>query len=129
MITIKDLKKEDILQNDNCFRKVISIINEDLVVLSQSWHNNSVKEHITEISQEIAVICSNYELKDYTLVKKDWSWRDLKVGDEYWNFNEDGTYADIWENDKYDMFRVKSGIIYQTEKDAKEAYELIMSKE
>ena len=38
-------------------------------------------------------------------------------------------YNTIWSNYEIDLFRAKSGNIYQTEKEAEEAYKLIMSKE
>ena len=46
MITIKELKKGDIIQINNRFRKVISIINEDLVALSADWYKHNSKENI-----------------------------------------------------------------------------------
>ncbi len=130
MIKIKDLKKGDILQSNNWFRKVISIINEDLVALSESWDKDSVKEYIKECSQNYYQSYTDYSLEDYTLVKQDWSWKDLKNKDKYWVLHISGSVSYIfWENTKSDAFRAKSGNIYQTEKEAEEAYELIMSKE
>ena len=130
MIKIKDLKKGDILQSNNWFRKVISIINEDLVALSESWDKDSVKEYIKECSQNYYQSYTDYSLKDYTLVKQDWSWRNLEDGNRYWYLDEHGKKSyDYWDNYIIDQFRVKSGNIYQTEKEAEEAYELIMSKE
>lgn len=130
MITIKELKKGDIIQINNRFRKVISIINEDLVALSADWYKHNSKENIEQWSQSFNNLYTQYDLKDYILVKQEWSWKDLKVGDEYCHINSMGDiYNTIWSNYEIDLFRAKSGNIYQTEKEAEEAYKLIMSKE
>ena len=131
MIKIKDLKKGDVLQNGDYFKKVISVINEDMIVLSFTWSNISSKEYTAKMSQETSGIYGQYELKNYTLVKKDLSWRDLKEEDEYWYLDSTGNIfcGRPFNDGEIFLFRAKSNNIYQTKKDAEEAYKVIMSKE
>ena len=130
MITIKDLKKGDVIQSDNHFTKVISVINEDVVALSNSWEIKDGKEHISDSSQSLCGIYCAYDLKKYALVTPEWKASELKVGDKYWCLDIYGNVVGgLWGGDNVDRYRLKTNNIYQTEKDAEEAYELIMSKE
>ena len=128
-LKISDLRVGDVIQIGDYFRKIIDVF-PNSVLVSVSWNNNSEDNYKEMRKKEASDLCSEYDLKDYTLVKQKWSWKDLKEEDEYWFIDIYGHLnINIWTASEYDLFRAKSGNVYQTKKDAQEAYKLIMSKE
>ena len=128
-LKINDLKVGDVIQSGDYFRKIIDVF-PNSVLVSVSWNNNSEDNYKEMSKKEASDLYSEYDLKDYTLVKQEWSWKKLKQNDNYWFLDAYGNLnTSIWTANEYDLFRAKSDNIYQTKKDAQEAYKLIMSKE
>lgn len=57
-----------------------------------------------------------------------WSADKLELGDDYWIIDANGVVEEAnWGYDEIDIFRLKAGIIYQTEELAQEAYNKIIN--
>ncbi len=131
---IKDLKIGDIIKHKDMFHKILDKT-DNLVAVSFCRLEEHSKENIKEYSLRYSCHFSEYDLKDFTLVIPEWKASELKYGDRYWYincglpYNSIGVDWAIWHNDKFDRFHLKSGNIYQTEKDAEKAYQEIMNKE
>lgn len=118
MITIKELKVGDIVENQSGYRCEVLVITGKLIALSSFSNYNNFSIWKTE-----------HELKDYTLIKPEWKPENLKGGDEYWYINNFGSVETrIFANDKGDNFRIKTKNCFPNEESAEKRYKEIMGE-
>lgn len=124
---IKDLKVGDVIKNKDAYFCKVLDKTDNLVALSYAWRVNSVDKE--KNSSSCSCYATEYELKEHTLVTPEWKASELKVGDIYFYITNYGSSANVpWNNDKYDIFRLKAGLIYQTKELAQKAIEEINNK-
>lgn len=113
--TATQLKKGDIIKSGKYFAEVIETLGEVMFIGSLE---NTVEEARNSISTNTTNI--NCLIKnDNELILPDWSPSELKAGDGYWAIDSKGDIIwNIWNGNKYDLFRLKTNNIFRDEASA-----------
>lgn len=124
------MKKGDYITDGEITRKVLAVIDGDLIGLSYDWEIKD-EEHYKQIRQnEFCQFRPKQSLENsgWKVVEKEWRPEDLKKGDKYWYISDWGvaTNPTVWDNDKTDLYRLKTKNIYKDKESAEEALKKIM---
>lgn len=123
------MKKGDYITKGQLTRKVLAVIDEELIAYSMEW----VAEEPDESKQASENIFSSFQLKTHLertgwkVVEKEWRPEDLKDGDWYWFINDRGIiYKGCWHDYIADKYRLKTKNVFKDQQSAEEALKKIM---
>lgn len=120
-------KKDDILKQDNYYRKILAVIpDSEVVVASFSWSDDDTEAYKQEQMNTAMGTYHTAELERNGWVKVEEPWKPQN-GDSYYFVNEGGDVSDTNYYDTYstDRRRVRCGNCFKTEDEAQAAAERV----
>ena len=124
------MKKGDYITNGEYTRKVLAVIDGDLIGFSYDWNINGDTEHHKQTRENefhAFQLKTWIEKNGWKVVEKEWRPEDLKKGDKYWFLDSCGNiFSEVWTNQKEDIYRLKTKNVHKDQELAEEALKKIM---
>lgn len=123
------MKKGDYITNGEITRKILAVIDEDLIAYSIPWSAEEPEEikKASENSFNSFDLKTHLERAGWKVVEKEWRPEGLEYQDRYYYIHSDGYISsDLWYGATEDYYRLKTKNVHKDKESAEEELKKIM---